>query len=121
MHWHFDDRHPAAAGQRLDRELDEALALAGTGPGEGEALGLLDGLHGPEALAVSVADGDLTALGGIEVHIRRQPLLEPVLLGERLPDLLGAGLDERLTLDPGRPLVGLLRSCLISQLHGCLW
>src|SRR5215216_3277520 len=92
---HGDSR---AARQGLDRELDEALALAGARPGEGKALLLLDGLDHPRSLVVSVPDADLSALGRIELDLRGHPLLEAVLVGERLPDLLGSSLDHGLAL-----------------------
>src|SRR5262249_12003797 len=55
----------------------------------------------------------------VELDIRGEPFLETILLGKGLPDLLGARLDERLPLDPGRHLVRLLGRCLVSRPHGC--
>src|SRR5436190_21659881 len=99
-HRGLDHRHPAATGQRLDRELDEALTLARPRPGEGKALALLHRLDGSVTLVVPVADSDLAALVGIELDIGSEPLLEAILVGERLPDLLRGSLDQRLALDP---------------------
>src|SRR5690242_4006323 len=106
MHGRLDDGDPRAAGKGLDRELHEALALAGPRPGERESLVLLDRLNPPAPLILTVANRDLASLDRIQLDVRRHPLLEAVLIGERLPDLLGARLDERLALDPGCPLVG---------------
>src|SRR6188472_1922451 len=83
---------------------------------------LLDALDRAGPLLVSVTDGDLAALGRIDLDFRGEPFLEPVLVGEGLPDLLGSSLNEGLALDPGSLLVSRSLSRLfISQLHGCLW
>src|SRR3954453_20197507 len=88
----LDDSDPGAGGQRLDRELDEALALAGPCPREGEALAFLDGLDRTGALVAALADGDLAALDRVEFDLGSQPLRQTIVVGEGLPDLLRASL-----------------------------
>ena len=61
---------------------------------------------GAALLAVAPAEDPLAAGPGVELDLGREPLLEPLRVGQRLPDLIRLGGEDDLSLD--------------VQLHGCV-
>ena len=77
----LDDGEPGAVGVVGQRELDLALVL----PGEGQALARLDaGDGGPALLAVVPAEAGPAAGAELELDVVREPVGEPLGVGERL-------------------------------------
>src|SRR5262249_37968992 len=105
------DMHARAAVDLFELENGCAVVV----PVEDETLTRLGFAHdGAALLAVSPAEDALSARLRVELDLGREPLLEPVRLGQGLPDLVGRGGYDDLTLD----LHGRLLS-LDTQPSGC--
>ena len=91
-------RRRARASRRRRLELDrDAPAVV---PVEDEPLRLLELAHDRAPLvAVAPAEDALAAGARVELDLRREPLLEPLRLGQRLPDLVGLLGHDDLPLD----------------------
>ena len=85
---------PVDDGLELDRD---AAAVV---PVENEPLRLLELAHyGAPLVAVSPAEDALAARTCVELDVRREPLLEPLRIRQRLPDLAGLLRYDDLPLD----------------------
>ena len=108
----LDDVHARAALDLLELEDDLALVV----PVEDEALAGLRLAHDRAALlAVLPAEDALAARLRVELDLGREPLLEPLRLGQRLPDLVRA---RRGTRSRARSASTLLS--LDTQPYGCI-
>ena len=92
----LDDADARAALDLVELEDDLALVV----PVEHEPLPWRRLSHdGAAFVAVVPAEDALAARVRVELHVVREPLLEPFRVGQRLPHLVGRGGDDDLALD----------------------
>ena len=106
----LDDVHARPVDDRLELDRDAAAVV----PVEDEPLRLLELAHdGVPLVAVAPAEDALAAGPRVELDLRREPLLEPLRLGQRLPDLVGRLRHDDLPLDLHRS-ISHLRNLLVA-------